>query len=401
MAAFHPKQTLASIRQCFGLRLAGGKAVFRLFPHRLIEYVLRMSKCIRIRCLLASSSVAAALSIATPAAAQTAIAPDGANRTEIRFLGTGGGPPLRLDRSKPATLLTVDGREYLIDCGIGTMRRMLQAGIESEQIGTIFLTHLHSDHTLGLAEVMGNDFFKMSLAGAWGRIAIYGPPQTKELVDSAFNYVSVAARPFEVENPGTYRMNGTLFADPFTVHEFDRDGLVYQDRQIRVTAAENSHYALMPRMQRKTFKSYAYRIETPHGTVVLTGDTGPSASLVRLAQGADVLIAEADALNPADRDRFVQMMSARNHWTAERTRGFRAHFISEHLDTGEIGELATDAHVKSVILYHYGPRDKADESAYVAGVKQRFSGPVFAPDDLDRFCLSAGTVTPCGAAVAR
>ena len=49
------------------------------------------------------------------------------NRTEILFLGTAGGPPLRLDRSEPSTLLIVDGRPYLIDCGIGTMRRMLQA----------------------------------------------------------------------------------------------------------------------------------------------------------------------------------------------------------------------------------------------------------------------------------
>ena len=83
------------------------------------------------------------------------------NRTEILFLGTAGGPPLRLDRSEPSTLLIVDGRPYLIDCGIGTMRRMLEAGIKSEQIKTIFFTHLHSDHDLGLADVMANDYFRL------------------------------------------------------------------------------------------------------------------------------------------------------------------------------------------------------------------------------------------------
>ncbi|MGH8219166.1 MAG: hypothetical protein ACREUT_11485 [Steroidobacteraceae bacterium] len=56
---------------------------------------------------------------------------------EILFLGTAGGPPLRLDRSEPSTLLIVDGREYLIDCGIGTVRRMIAAGIESEQMKTM------------------------------------------------------------------------------------------------------------------------------------------------------------------------------------------------------------------------------------------------------------------------
>src|SRR5690348_9175219 len=88
----------------------------------------------------------------------------GSKRTEVLFLGTAGGPPLRLDRSEPSTLLVVDGRPYLIDCGIGTMRRMLRAGVKSEQVRTIFLTHLHADHDLGLADVMANDFFRQSTA---------------------------------------------------------------------------------------------------------------------------------------------------------------------------------------------------------------------------------------------
>ena len=60
-----------------------------------------------------------------------------ANDTELLMLGTAGGPPLRKDRSEPATLLIVDGRPYLIDCGIGTMRRLVEVGIPSETIGTI------------------------------------------------------------------------------------------------------------------------------------------------------------------------------------------------------------------------------------------------------------------------
>src|SRR5690348_14588286 len=94
-------------------------------------------------------------------------------RTEILFLGTAGGPPLRLLRSEPSTLLIVDGRQYLIDCGIGTMRRMLRAGVKSEQVSTIFLTHLHADHDLGLADVMANDFFVQSTAGRTESINIY------------------------------------------------------------------------------------------------------------------------------------------------------------------------------------------------------------------------------------
>lgn len=315
--------------------------------------------------------------------------------TEIVFLGTAGGPPLRFDRSEPSTLLIVDGREYLIDCGIGTMRRMLEAGIKSEQVGTIFLTHLHADHDLGLADVMANDFVHTDLFGAAASFNIYGPPQTRELVDAAFHFITIGFRPFEAENPSARRVADGQFASPFVAHEFDRDGVIFRDDKIRVIAAENSHYALMPLPQRGALKSYSYRIETPHGVIVFTGDTGPSDAVARLAKGADVLVAEASSRDAGDRDRFIHSMAARNHWPPKRVQAFRAHFTAEHLDTDDIGELATKAGVKAVMLYHYDPLDKADQTAYASGVKKKFAGAVFAPDDLDRYCMTTGTVGPC------
>ncbi|WHZ19562.1 MAG: hypothetical protein OJF55_001711 [Rhodanobacteraceae bacterium] len=315
--------------------------------------------------------------------------------TEIVFLGTAGGPPLRLDRSEPSTLLIVDGREYLIDCGIGTMRRMVEAGIESEQIKTIFFTHLHADHDLGLADVMANDFAREDLFGMTGSFDIYGPPQTRELVDAAFRYITIGFRPFEAETPsGRLTANGQ-FVSPFVAHEFNRDGVIFRDDKISVTAAENSHYALMPSRQREALKSYSYRIETPHGVIVFTGDTGPSDAVARLARGADVLVAEASSRDAGDRDRFINSMAARNHWSPKRVQAFRAHFTSEHLDTGGIGALATKAGVKAVMLYHYDPIDNADQAAYASGVKRHFAGAVFAPDDLGRYCMVAGIVGRC------
>ncbi|MGH2486700.1 MAG: hypothetical protein ACRDHE_11865, partial [Ktedonobacterales bacterium] len=67
----------------------------------------------------------------------------------------------------------------------------------------------------------------------------------------------------------------------------------------------------------------------------------------------------------------------------------------QHLDTEEVGRLAARAGVKSVVLYHYAPDDKRDQAAYVRGVKKYFAGPVFAPDDLDRYCMSSGIIRPC------
>ena len=99
------------------------------------------------RCALGLTAFAAA---SAPAATPS--------RTQILFLGTAGGPPLRFDRAEPSTLLIVNGREYLIDCGIGTARRLIEADVDSSRITTIFFTHLHADHAMGLADVMANDF---------------------------------------------------------------------------------------------------------------------------------------------------------------------------------------------------------------------------------------------------
>ena len=310
---------------------------------------------------------------------------------EILFLGTAGGPPLRLDRSEPSTLLIVDGREYLIDCGIGTVRRMIAAGIESQQVKTIFFTHLHADHDLGLADVMANDYLYDAEL-----INIYGPPQTRQLVDAAFRYIEVGFRPFAMEGPAGSRMasNGAL-ASPFVAHEFGRDGPIFQDGKIRVEAAENSHYALMTTPQRKEMKSYSYRITTQYGVIVFTGDTGPSDDVARLARGADVLVAESSYRDPEALDELVTSMAARFHWSLKRSRAFRAHFQFEHLDAETVGQLAAKAGVKAVLLDHYDPAGKADQAAYVSGVRKHFAGVVFAPDDLDRYCMGAGNVRPC------
>lgn len=177
--------------------------------------------------------------------------------------------------------------------------------------------------------------------------------------------------------------NGKLIS-PFNTHEIANGGVIFQDDKIRVTAAENTHYALMPAESRKQMMSYSYRIETPHGVIVFTGDTGPSEAVIGLANGADVLVAEVEDLNQISK--FVSGMAERNHWSPEHTAALMAHMRHEHLDEEEVGNIAAKARVKSVVLYHYNP---ADPAAYIAAVKKNFSGQVFAPADLDRYCLSA------------
>jgi ribonuclease BN (tRNA processing enzyme) len=311
-----------------------------------------------------------------------------ANDTELLMLGTAGGPPLRKNRSEPATLLIVDARPYLIDCGTGTIRRLVEAGIPSEMIGTIFFTHLHADHDIGLVDVMANDYFHLDLASNARKISIYGPPQTNELVDAAFHYISIPFEVFAAERPG-FRLGlpNHGLTSPFATHEIESEGVVYRDDKIQVTAAENSHYALMPAELRTHFKSYSYRIRTPHGVVVFTGDTGPSDAVAKLAMGADILVAEVEG-GSEDLNKFIDQMAAQNHWSSTRKQEFADHMEKEHLTEDSLGELASKAQVKSVLFYHYDPQNKAEQQARVTGVKKHFHGQVLAPEDLDRFCLS-------------
>jgi len=338
-----------------------------------------------------------------PVASQQQTPAPHANDTELLMLGTAGGPPLRKDRSEPATLLIVDGRPYLIDCGTGTIRRLVEAGIPSETIATIFFTHLHADHDVGLVDVMANDYFHLDLSSDARKISIYGPPETSELVEAAFHYISIPFELFAAEKPGFQlgRPNHGL-TSPFVPHEIDGDGVVYHDDKIQITAAENSHYALMPAQFRAHFKSYSYRIQTPDGVVVFTGDTGPSEAVVKLAMGADVLVSEVEEGSDELRG-FVDQMAARNHWPPARKQEFAAHMNQEHLTVDSLGELASKAQVQSVLFYHYDPENKAEQQDRVAGMKKYFHGEVLAPMDLDRFCLSKGDgqsekakFEPCG-----
>ncbi len=297
----------------------------------------------------------------------------------ILLLGTQGGPVLSERRSEPATLLIVDGRPYLIDCGIGTVRRMLDAGVPSQTVRTIFLTHDHPDHALGLVDVLANDFLAVDFgAGTRQEFNIYGPPETPALVSAAYDYIRIPYGIFAAEPLGA-----STLVNPFKAHVIDHDGLVYQDDKIRVTAAENTHYQLLPPKYHASMKSYSYRFQTPYGVIVFTGDTGHSAAVETLAKGADVLISEVEDLGAAENaERWPPGKSGKANVMAE-------HMRKEHLPMKAVGELASQAQVKAVILYHFVGGD--DGPRFAAGVKQYYSGPVFAGEDLARYCLSPPT----------
>jgi ribonuclease BN (tRNA processing enzyme) len=110
--------------------------------------------------------------------------------------------------------------------------------------------------------------------------------------------------------------------------------------------------------------------------------------VTRLAKGADVGVTEASIPDRFRIAKIIRAMATKRNWPLEMTRMMVEHFTLLHLDEQEIGEMATKARAKAVILHHFNPKDPA---AYVAGVKKHYSGPVFAGADLQRCCLGTGT----------
>ena len=194
--------------------------------------------------------------------------------TRLITLGTSAGPPPRAHRAQSSNLLTVNGTHYVVDAGDGVARRLAKAGINVREIGTVFITHHHDDHTAGLGTLM---------SVAWDQnrtkpIHVYGPPRTAELVTAAVQYFTISAEIRIADGGRTVPLAQVFFG-----HDVGT-GVIYQDANIKVTAVENSHFAFHEGPAAGKHKSYAYRFETPDRVIVFTGDTGPSDAVTELAK---------------------------------------------------------------------------------------------------------------------
>ena len=335
------------------------------------------------RCLIIILGLfAASLSCAIAFEATTPPAP---HSTRIIFLGTYGGPKAVKFRSEPATLLIADKIPYLIDVGAGTDRQLAWAGVRHSDVRAVFITHHHIDHDGGLVSFMSLTWFEK----AWHHLSptpvdIYGPPATSYLVHTAVDYLGVSERIFRAGVPALIPSDGM-----FPAHDIATNGEVYSKDGVRVVAAQNSHFFFASRgLTGEIDKSYAYRFDTPSGSVVFTGDTGPSDAVAKLAEGADVLVSEVCACTEAPASKAEGDGAVTGPPVGlDAEEDF--HMAHEHLAPEEVGRIATRAHVKTVILTHFvpGEDDETDATEYISGVRRTFSGTVIAARDLFEFDL--------------
>ena len=195
----------------------------------------------------------------------------------VTLLGTASGPRAFVDTAGISTIVEAGGERLLFDAGRGFMQRLVQAGFPMSAVTKLFLTHLHSDHVIGVPDLMLTPW-----AAAPERkvpLEIWGPEGTRDMMrhlEEAFAFdIHMRRDVDESFSPDGIRM---------VAHDI-REGKVYEKNGVTVTAFLVSHGLVKP--------SYGYRVDYAGRSVGLSGDTSPSENLVAACKGVDVLIHEA------------------------------------------------------------------------------------------------------------
>jgi ribonuclease BN (tRNA processing enzyme) len=208
-------------------------------------------------------------------------------------------------------------------------------------------------------------------------INVYGPPRTEELVKAAVQYFSISAEIRIADGGLSVPIDQVFFG-----HDV-RPGLVYQDAKVKVTAAETTHFQFHTGAATGKYKSYAYRFETPDRVVVFTGDTGPNDALTNLAKDADLLVSEANSVEA--RMQLLMRTGLLQAKTPAELAGSMRQMTQGHLSPDDVGKLAAQARVKTVVLTHLTPKPDDDYTSWADEVKRNFLGQVLIAKDLMEF----------------
>ena len=278
-------------------------------------------------------------------------------RTRLVLLGTAGGPRPRTTRSAPAQAIVVDDTVYVVDCGDGVARQLVLANLPLRAVRHIFITHHHSDHNADY----GNLILLAWAAGLHNRLDTWGPPPLARMTDLFFemNATDIQARAADERR---IPLRPLVHA-----HEVRRGGPVMQDEKVRVTAALVHHPPIVP--------SFAYRFDTPDRSIVISGDTTPSDSLVALAHRADVLVHEA-LFDAAAVDRLVA--------SVPNAGDLRRSILSHHTTAEEAGRVAAEAQVGTLVLSHLVPAEDPalTDEMWGDAARKHFHGRVVVGKDL-------------------
>lgn len=278
----------------------------------------------------------AALALAAPA--QT---------LKVTLLGTGSPQP-RMDRFGPSILVEAGDKKLLFDCGRGAAQRIEQLRIPFTQIDALFVTHLHSDHIVGIPDLWLTGWTR----GRKVPFQVWGPDGTKAMMSHL-----AEAYQFDIQ---VRHEDGNLPLQGVAVVATDiQQGVVYDHAGIKVTAFLVDHGVVKPAL--------GYRVDFAGHSVVLSGDTRYSENLIRFSQKVDVLIHEV--INP-------DTLRAKNPSMPAEL--FQA-IIGHHTTAEQAGTIFNQVKPKLAVYSHIVPADATD---LVPLTRKTYSGPLEVGEDL-------------------
>ena len=270
------------------------------------------------------------------------------------LLGTGIPLP-QADRASACNALIAGDRVFLVDTGRNCVLRVREAGLTD--IDGIFYTHYHSDHFIGLGEILLN----YGVAGLDKSIPVEGPVGAKEMVDGMLANYSLDVS-YRIAHHGdkfsTAIMNPTVTeSEPGVI--FDEDGLT-------ITMFPVCHEPIAP--------AVGYRFEYKDQTVVFSGDTNVCPAFAEGARDADLLVSEVS--NQAIWDRALSMARAANN---QRQVEMIQEGLEYHAESLALARMAQEVDVKKLALTHFfpsfPPTDQA-EANFIRGMSDFYDGPI-------------------------
>lgn len=269
----------------------------------------------------------------------------------VTLLGTGTPQPL-MDRFGPSILVQAGSEILLFDAGRGCLQRLKQLNILYDKLDAVFITHLHSDHIVGLPDLWLTGWLVSQRSVP---LNIYGPVGTADMIKYlrlAYAYdLKIRADDDKVMEEGSKLLVTEI-----------QQGTVYDKNGVKVIAFDVDHFPIKP--------AFGYRIEYMGHSVVLSGDTRYSENLIRFAKGTDLLIHEViiapDTLSKSDP---------------------KYHIYAHHTSAAQAGMVFSAVKPKLAAFSHISKLYGLKEEDIMKSTKTNYSGPLIMGEDLMTFSI--------------
>jgi ribonuclease Z len=274
----------------------------------------------------------------------------------VTLLGTGSPEPL-MNRFGPGTLVQAGSQTLLFDCGRGVTQRLHQLGVKLGEANKLFLTHLHSDHTVGIPDLWLTGWLEPPWGQRKGPLQVFGPAGTRNLMENlekAYEWdikTRIADQKLAKENVAV------------SVTEFEKDGIVYDVDGVKVTAFEVNHGDLVK-------PAFGFRVDYDGRSVVISGDTRFNENLIEHAAGTDLLIHQVAAIRP-------ELLASPVFQV----------ILAHHTKPEEAGIVFSRVKPKLAVFYHFSllgtpkvPPMTVPEVVELA--RKNYKGPLLAGEDL-------------------